>query len=64
MIEMLDEQQIHGLLYVEDAMLYLSDADRPRDAHAETLKWAESLPPHQRPLFVQVPNLAHAARDA
>ena len=57
---MLDEHQIHGLLYVDDAMLYQT----PTGHVIRTLKWAESLPPHQRPLFVQVPDLAQAARDA
>ncbi|WP_337036821.1 pyridoxal phosphatase [Pantoea agglomerans] len=59
-IEMLNQQQIHGLLYVDDAMLYQT----PTGHVMRTLKWAESLPPHQRPLFRQVPDLAQAARDA
>jgi len=59
-IEMLDAHQIHGLLYVDDAMLYQT----PTGHVTRTLKWAESLPPHQRPLFIQVPDLAQAARDA
>ncbi|MBK5013542.1 pyridoxal phosphatase [Pantoea vagans] len=59
-IERLDQQQIHGLLYVDDAMLYQT----PTGHVMRTLKWAESLPEHQRPLFRQVPDLAQAARDA
>jgi len=59
-IEMLNQQQIHGLLYVDDAMLYQT----PTGHVMRTLKWAESLPAHQRPLFRQVPDLAQAARDA
>jgi len=59
-IEMLEQQAIHGLLYVDDAMLYQTPT-----GHVErTLLWAESLPPHQRPLFLQVPDLAAAAQDA
>ena len=59
-IEMLDQQRIHGLLYVDDAMLYQT----PTGHVTRTLNWAESLPPHQRPVFRQVPDLAQAARDA
>ena len=59
-IEMLDEQAIHGLLYVDDAMLYQT----PTGHVIRTLNWAESLPEHQRPTFIQVPSLAQAARDA
>ncbi|WP_072137891.1 pyridoxal phosphatase [Pantoea ananatis] len=59
-IEMLDEHQIHGLLYVDDAMLYQT----PTGHVIRTLKWSESLPPHQRPVFKQVDSLAQAAREA
>nr|WP_314983398.1 pyridoxal phosphatase [uncultured Pantoea sp.] len=59
-IERLEQQQIHGLLYVDDAMLYQT----PTGHVMRTLKWAESLPAHQRPVFRQVPDLAQAARDA
>ena len=59
-IDMLDEQKIHGLLYVDDAMLYQT----PTGHVTRTLNWAESLPPHQRPLFKHVPDLAQAAREA
>ncbi|WP_130834452.1 pyridoxal phosphatase [[Erwinia] mediterraneensis] len=59
-IEMLDEQAIHGLLYVDDAMLYQT----PTGHVMRTLNWAQSLPEHQRPAFIQVPDLAQAARDA
>ncbi|MFH8133848.1 pyridoxal phosphatase [Pantoea osteomyelitidis] len=59
-IEMLDEKAIHGLLYVDDAMLYQT----PTGHVTRTLNWAESLPEHQRPAFIQVPSLAQAARDA
>jgi Cof subfamily protein (haloacid dehalogenase superfamily) len=59
-LELLDEYHIHGLLYVDDAMLYQA----PTGHVIRTQKWAESLPEHQRPLFIQVPDLAQAARDA
>ena len=40
-VEMLDQQAIHGLLYVDDAMLYQTPT-----GHVErTLLWAKSLPP-------------------
>lgn len=59
-IEMLDQENIHGLLYVDDAMLY-----QEATGHVtRTLNWAQSLPEAQRPLFVQVPSLAQAAHDA
>ena len=59
-IEMLDEHLIHGLLYVDDAMLYQT----PTGHVIRTLKWSESLPPLQRPVFKQVDSLAQAAREA
>ena len=59
-IEMLDEENIHGLLYVDDAMLY----QEPTGHVTRTLNWAQSLPEAQRPLFLQVPSLAQAAQDA
>ncbi len=59
-IEMLDQENIHGLLYVDDAMLY----QEPTGHVTRTLNWAQSLPEAQRPLFLQVPSLAQAALDA
>ncbi|MBP2196946.1 pyridoxal phosphatase [Pantoea cypripedii] len=59
-IEMLDQQDIHGLLYVDDAMLY----QQPTGHVTRTLNWAESLPPQQRPTFLHVPSLVQAAHDA
>ncbi|PKH20984.1 pyridoxal phosphatase [Enterobacterales bacterium CwR94] len=59
-IEQLDHFGIHGLIYVDDAMLYQTPT-----GHVErTLAWAQSLPAAQRPAFIQVPSLAQAARDA
>ncbi|MCE0488757.1 pyridoxal phosphatase [Pantoea sp. Mb-10] len=59
-IAMLEEARIHGLLYVDDAMLYQT----PTGHVTRTLNWAQSLPEAQRPIFLQVPDLAQAARDA
>lgn len=59
-IERLNEENIHGLLYVDDAMLYQT----PTDPVTRTLNWAHSLPQAQRPLFLQVPDLAQAANEA
>ncbi|MCW8350313.1 pyridoxal phosphatase [Citrobacter portucalensis] len=59
LIEMLDEHQIHGLMYVDEAMLY----ERPTGHVVRTANWAQTLPPEQRPTFTQVPSLAQAAHD-
>ncbi|HFZ8993642.1 TPA: pyridoxal phosphatase [Citrobacter freundii] len=58
-IKLLDEQQIHGLMYVDNAMLY----ERPTGHVIRTANWAQTLPPEQRPVFTQVPSLAQAARE-
>ncbi|MBZ3655569.1 hypothetical protein JS565_02795 [Salmonella enterica subsp. enterica serovar Senftenberg] len=58
LIDLLDEHQIHGLMYVDDAMLY--EHNWSRRAY---LRWAQTLPPEQRPTFTQVSSLAQAARD-
>ena len=59
LIEMLDEHQIHGLMYVDEAMLY----ERHTGHVVRTANWAQTLPPEQRPTFTQVPSLAQAAHD-
>ncbi|EJX4183711.1 pyridoxal phosphatase [Salmonella enterica] len=59
LIDLLDEHQIHGLMYVDDAMLY----ERPTGHVVRTSRWAQTLPPEQRPTFMQVSSLAQAARD-
>ncbi len=56
---MLDEQGIHGLMYVDEAMLY----ERPTGHVIRTRNWAQSLPEGQRPVFTQVLSLAQAARE-
>ena len=59
-IEMLDRQAIHGLLYVDNAMLYQTATGHV----TRTLNWAQSLPESQRPVFLQVDSLAEAAQSA
>ncbi|VEB61921.1 Putative phosphatase [Salmonella enterica subsp. enterica] len=45
LIDLLDEHQIHGLMYVDDAMLY----EHPTGHVVRTSRWAQTLPPEQRP---------------
>jgi Cof subfamily protein (haloacid dehalogenase superfamily) len=52
LIELLDEHAVHGLMYVDNAMLY----ERPTGHVIRTSNWAQSLP-----VFTQVPSLAQAA---
>lgn len=59
LIDLLDEHAIHGLMYVDDAMLY----ERPTGHVIRTSNWAQALPEAQRPVFTQVPSLAQAARE-
>lgn len=59
LIDLLEAHQIHGLMYVDDAMLY----ERPTGHVVRTANWAQTLPPEQRPTFTQVPSLAQAAQD-
>ena len=56
---MLAEQQIHGLAYVDDAMLY----EQPTGHVIRTRNWAQALPEDQRPVFRQVDSLAQAVRE-
>lgn len=58
--EMLDEAAIHGLLYVDNAMLYQHETGHV----SRTINWGLSLPEAQRPLFRQVASLAQAAAEA
>lgn len=46
---MLAEHDIHGLMYVDDAMLY----ERPTGHVIRTTNWAQSLPVEQRPVFTR-----------
>ena len=45
LIEMLNEHHIHGLMYVDDAMVY----EHPTGHVIRTSNWAQTLPPEQRP---------------
>lgn len=60
LIDLLETHQIHGLMYVDDAMLY----QLPTGHVLRTENWARSLPAHQRPVFLQVPSLRDAATQA
>ncbi|MDA6077082.1 pyridoxal phosphatase [Edwardsiella anguillarum] len=53
-----EQQQIHGLMYVDNAMLYQRPTGHVLRSHA----WAESLPADQRPVLQQVDSL-HAAAE-
>lgn len=59
-IDMLDAEAIHGLLYVDDAMLYQTETGHV----ARTINWGLSLPEAQRPVFRQVESLKEAAKAA
>lgn len=63
LIDLIAQQQIEGLMYVDEAMLYLANSTKI-DAHvARTRQWASALPPEQRPVFNQVDSFideAHA----
>lgn len=59
LIDLLDEYQINGLMYVDDAMLY----QNPMGHVQRTENWAKSLPEHQRPVFRQVASLREAASE-
>ncbi|WP_312952403.1 pyridoxal phosphatase [Superficieibacter sp.] len=59
LIEMLNDYDIHGLMYVDDAMLY----ERPTGHVIRMSQWAQTLPEAQRPVFHQVASLTQAAHD-
>ena len=59
LIEMLNEHHIHGLMYVDDAMVY----EHPTGHVVRTSNWALSLPEAQRPVFTQVSSLRQAAQE-
>ena len=59
LLQMLDQDNIHGLMYVDDTMMY----ERPMGHVTRTLAWAQNLPEAQRPSFTQVPSLSEAARE-
>lgn len=57
LIELLDNHNVHGLMYVDNAMLY----QRPTGHVLRTENWALSLPEAQRPVFRHVNSLHEAA---
>ncbi len=59
-LQMLKQSDIHGLMYVDDAMLYQD----PSGHITRTQAWSETLPPAQRPTLLQVSSLAQAADEA
>lgn len=59
LIDLLDTHNIHGLMYVDDAMLY-----QETTGHVlRTENWAKSLPEAQRPVFRHVNSLREAAQE-
>ena len=59
LIEMLESHDVHGLMYVDNAMLY----EKPTGHVIRTNNWAQTLPPEQRPVFTQVDSLRAAASE-
>ncbi|CNJ21577.1 pyridoxal phosphatase [Yersinia aldovae] len=59
-LRLLEQTHIHGLMYVDDAMLYQKTSDHV----IRSLNWAESLPPEQRPTLLHVDSLIDAAYSA
>ncbi|AOV96290.1 pyridoxal phosphatase [Edwardsiella hoshinae] len=59
-LDRLQQQQIHGLMYVDNAMLY----QRPTGHVMRSHTWAASLPDEQRPILQQVDDLHSAAGQA
>lgn len=59
-IDLLDHYAIHGLLYVDNAMLYQHSS-----GHVErSIAWGKSLPEGQRPTIIKVDSLREAANEA
>ena len=59
LIDLLDAHNVHGLMYVDDAMLY----QEPTGHVLRAENWAKSLPESQRPVFRHVNSLREAAYD-
>ncbi len=59
-LDRLQQYDIHGLVYVDDAMLY----EKPSDHVVRSLAWSDTLPLAQRPNLLQVDSLAQAVADA
>ncbi|STQ45680.1 pyridoxal phosphate (PLP) phosphatase [Ewingella americana] len=59
-VDLLEQHGIHGLLYVDDAMLY-----QHLNGHvSRSIVWGEALPEGQRPNIVKVDSLRDAADQA
>ncbi|WP_227317896.1 pyridoxal phosphatase [Cedecea davisae] len=63
LIDLLDAHRVHGLMYVDDAMLYLDSSDHVKAHVTRTQNWAQSLPEAQRPVFRSVASLKQAAQE-
>ena len=59
LVELLAENNIHGLMYVDDTMMY----EHPTGHVIRTQNWAQKLPEAQRPSFTQVASLTQAAQE-
>lgn len=59
LVQMLKENDIHGLMYVDNTMMY----EQATGHVVRTLNWAQKLPEAQRPSFTQVPSLVEAAKE-
>ncbi|MFZ4834767.1 pyridoxal phosphatase [Rouxiella sp. Mn2063] len=59
-LDLLDQYGIHGLLYVDDAMLY----QYPTGHVTRSIAWGETLPVDQRPTIIKVDSLRDAAEQA
>jgi Cof subfamily protein (haloacid dehalogenase superfamily) len=59
-VDLLEHYRIHGLLYVDNAMLYQDSC-----GHVErSIAWGNNLPENQRPTIIQVNSLRDAADQA
>ncbi|MFG6654279.1 pyridoxal phosphatase [Scandinavium sp. M-37] len=59
LVGLLAEHDIHGLMYVDDTMMY----EQATGHVTRTLNWAQQLPEAQRPSFTQVASLTQAAQE-
>lgn len=59
LIELLHDYDVHGLMYADDAMIY----QEPTGHIIRTTKWANALPPAQRPVFRQVKSLRETVHE-
>lgn len=59
LISLLDEYQVHGLMYVDNTMMY----QHPTGHVERTRNWGKDLPEHMRPSFTKVDSLAQSVRE-